>query len=71
MKYTYKDLVEHITKETNFDTIIEIDGNRIVIENNRAYTRRYYNVLLNGKMIVTRCKRDNGIRLAVKALNEQ
>ena len=73
MKYTYKDLMEHITEEERDFTLIEIDGNRIAVTRDASFggssVGHYFSALLNGKMICTRCKRDTGIRKALEALN--
>ena len=73
MKYTYKDLMEHITEEERDFTLIEIDGNKIAVTRDASFggssVGHYFSALLNGKMICTRCKRDTGIRKALEALN--
>lgn len=75
MKYTYKDLMEHITEEERDFTLIEIDGNTISIIRDRSFggssVGQYFMALLNGKTVCTRCKRDIGIRKALEALNKQ
>ena len=73
--YTYKDLMEHIEEEERDYTIIKIDGNTIAVTRDRSFggssVGQYFMVLLNGKTICTRCKRDIGIRKALEALNKQ
>ena len=73
--YTYKDLMEHIEEEERDFTIIKIDGNTIAVTRDRSFggssVGQYFMVLLNGKSICTRCKRDIGIRKALEALNKQ
>lgn len=73
--YTYKDLMEHIEEEERDFTIIKIDGNTIAVTRDRSFggssVGQYFMVLLNGKTICTRCKRDIGIRKALEALNKQ
>lgn len=73
--YTYKDLMEHIDEEERDFTIIKIDGNTIAVTRDRSFggssVGQYFMVLLNGKTICTRCKRDIGIRKALEALNKQ
>lgn len=73
--YTYKDLMEHIGEEERDFTIIKIDGNTIAVTRDRSFggssVGQYFMVLLNGKTICTRCKRDIGIRKALEALNKQ
>ena len=75
MKYTYKDLMEHIDEEEREFTIIKIDGNTIAVTRDRSFggssVGQYFMDLLNGKTICTRCKRDIGIRKALEALNKQ
>ena len=75
MKYTYKDMMEHIEEEERDFTIIKIDGNTIAVTRDRSFggssVGQYFMVLLNGKSICTRCKRDIGIRKALEALNKQ
>lgn len=73
MKYTYKDLIEHITEEERDFTLIEIDGNKIAVTRDRSFggssVGHYFSSILNGKIICTRCKREIGIRKALEALN--
>ena len=73
--YTYKDFMEHIEEEERDFTIIKIDGNTIAVARDRSFggssVGQYFMVLLNGKTICTRCKRDIGIRKALEALNKQ
>ena len=73
--YTYKDLMEHIEEEERDFTIIKIDGNTIAVTRDRSFggssVGQYFMVLLNGKTVCTRCKRDIGIRKALEALNKQ
>lgn len=73
MKYTYKDLIDHITEEERDFTLIEIDGNRIAVTRDRSFggssVGHYFSALLNGKLICARCKRDMGIRKALEVLN--
>ena len=75
MKYTYRDLMEHIEEEERDFTIIKIDGNTIAVTRDRSFggssVGQYFMALLNGKTICTRCKRDIGIRKALEALNKQ
>nr|DAP48208.1 MAG TPA: hypothetical protein [Caudoviricetes sp.] len=73
MKYTYKDLMEHIEEEQRDFTIIKIDSNTIAVTRDRSFggssVGQYFSAWLNGKMICARCKRDIGIRKALEALN--
>lgn len=75
MKYTYRDMMEHIEEEERDFTIIKIDGNTIAVTRDRSFggssVGQYFMALLNGKTICTRCKRDIGIRKALEALNKQ
>ena len=75
MKYTYKDLVQHIEEEERDYTLIRIDGNTIAVTRDRSYggssIGQYFSAILNGKTVCTRCKRDVGIRKALEALNAQ
>lgn len=73
MKYTYKDMMEHIEEDERDFTIIKIDGNTIAVTRDRSFggssVGKYFMVLLNGKTVCTRCKRDIGIRKALEVLN--
>lgn len=73
MKYTYRDLMEHIEAEERDFTRIKIDGNTIAVTRDRSWggssCGHYFSAWLNGKMICARCKRDIGIRKALEALN--
>lgn len=75
MKYTYKDMMEHIEEEERDFTIIKIDGNTIAVTRDRSFggssVGQYFTSILNGKTICTRCKRDIGIRKAIEVLNNQ
>lgn len=75
MKYTYKDMMDHIKDEERDFTLIEIDGNKIAVTRDRSFggssVGQYFTAILNGKTICTRCKRDIGVRKALEALNEQ
>lgn len=73
MRYTYKDLIEHIEQEERDFTIIKIDGNTIAVTRDCSFggssIGHYFSARLNGKMICSRCKRDAGIRKALEKLN--
>ena len=73
MKYTYKDLMEHIEEEERDFTIIKIDGNVISVSRDCSFggssCGRYFSARLNGKIVCTRCARDIGIRKALAVLN--
>ena len=73
MKYTYKDLMEHIEEEERDFTIIKIDGNVISVSRDCSFggssCGRYFSARLNGKIVCTRCARDIGIRKALDVLN--
>ena len=74
MKYTYKDLMEHIEEEERDFTIIKIDGNVISVSRDCSFggssCGRYFSARLNGKIVCTRCARDIGIRKALAVLNK-
>ena len=75
MKYTYKDMIEHIAEEERDYTLIKIDNNTIAVTRDHSYRGssigQYFSAILNGKTVCTRCKRDVGIRKALEALNAQ
>lgn len=71
MQYTYKDLIEK-AKETEFhDVAIEVENHRIFLRHDSGCLRRYWTVYIDGQVICTRCKFDNGVRIAAKALNKR
>ena len=71
MKYTYKDLVENVIETEYHDAIIDIDNHHIALKSDSGCLRRYWTVYVDGQIICTRAKFENGIRFAVKALNEE
>ena len=75
MKYTFKDMMEHITEEERDYTIIKIDDNTVSITRDHSLggssIGQYFAAIVNGKTICTRCKREIGIRKALQVLNEQ
>lgn len=70
-KYTYKDLVEKVIETKYHNAIIDIDNHHIVLMPDSGCLYRYWTVYVDGQIICTRAKFDNGIRFAAKALNEQ
>ena len=75
MKYTYKDMMEHIEEEESDFIIIKIDGYTIEVARDRSFggssVGHYFTAKLNGKTVCTRFKLDSGIRKALEALNNQ
>ena len=71
MKYTYKDLIEKVVETEYHDANIDIDNHHIALRSDSGCLRRYWTVYVDGQIICTRAKFENGIRFAVKALNEQ
>lgn len=76
MKYTLKDLVERATtNEVNqYGELYKIDGHTIALKAVWSYggglDSRLMTVLVDGKMIATRCTRDNGLRKALAHLSK-
>ena len=71
MKYTYKDLIEKVVETEYNNVIVDIDNHHIVLIPDCGCLRRYWTVYVDGQIICTRAILDNGIRFAVKALNEK
>ena len=75
MKYTFKDMMEHIVEEERDYTLIKIDNNTVAVTRDRSFggssIGQYFMVIVNGKTVSTRCKREIGIRKALQVLNAQ
>lgn len=75
MKYTFRDMIEHIIKEERDYTIIKIDNNTVAVTRDMSFCGlsidQYFTVIVNGKTVCTRCKRELGIRIALSVLNAQ
>jgi hypothetical protein len=52
------------------DEIYEFEGHKIWVITCDRRLHKYY-VVVDGKTVVTRCNHDNGVRFALKYLNEQ
>jgi hypothetical protein len=77
MKYTVRDLVERATvNEVRSDSeLYKIDGHTISLISVWSYgggrDSHLMSVYVDGKMVATRCTRNNGLRKALAVLNEQ
>lgn len=70
--YTMKDFDEKaIEIKNNRDSeVYDFENHRIVVTVDFV-NHRYYTVWVDGKTIATRAHRDNGVRFALKYLNQQ
>lgn len=71
MKYTYKDLIEKAIETEYNDVIIDIDNHHIALRFDCGCLRRYYTIYVDGQIICTRAKFENGIRIAVQTISAQ
>lgn len=76
MKYTFKDLIERARHtEDGLDDIYEIDNHTIALLSIWSCTggrnANLVSVIVDGKCVATRCKRDYGIRKALEVINAE
>jgi len=76
MKYTIRDLNERAEYEDlgHGNEVYVIDNHRIALVPIWSYgggrNENLVSIIVNGKMIATRCKRNNGLRKALQEISE-
>ena len=73
MKYNRKDLMNSITSQTIFDTVFELDGHKMSINNALTSTTKscLYSVHVDGKTLATRAKYETAIQKLMAYINAE